>query len=303
MDKQTHIMPDFCSRRHPFHYTTALNILRKMNVDVRRVNILADGEYENYKGEIREQIPKPGTEIGERTTVTLKVGFPSPVDYMPYQFFFGLTGTRSTDRSWEENSRRLMAPFDAAVVRHDADARYQILKYDGGIVEKEFLLRVLALYGFDFGNNIRKIGEIIFLFAILPSFYHWSGNPVLVEKILQFFFGYEFKIIESCSAEYDIPESIQYRLGSKSGRLGRETIIGRSFIERDSCYEVVIKGVEPNEVFDLLPDKPKRKKLDWLLSFCMPGKMEYRIKIKAKPKRTRVGRDSNLCYLGYSSFI
>jgi hypothetical protein len=303
MDTQTQIMPDFCSRRHPFHYTTALNILRKMGMDVRRINILADGEYENYKGEIREQSPKPGTEVTPRTAVTLKVGFPSPVDYMPYQFFFGLTGARETDRSWEERSRRLMAPFDAAVVRHDADARYQILKYDGGIVEKEFLLRVLALYGFDFQNNIRKIGEIVFLFAILPSFYHWSGNPALVERILQFFFKFKFEIIENSSAAYPIPESIQYRLGSKSGRLGRETIMGRTFTECDSCYDVVISGIEPKEVEELLPDKPMRKKLDWLLSFCMPNNMEYKIKIKVKPKMTPVGADRKLCYLGYSSFI
>ncbi len=303
MDAQTHIMPDFCSRRYPFHYTTALNILRKMDIDVHRINIIADGEYENYKGEIREQQPPPGTEITSRTSINLKVGFPSPVDYLPYQFFYGLSGTRQSDRSWEERARQLMAPFDAAIIRHDADARYQILKYDGGIVERDFLLRVLALYGFDFQNNIRKLSEIIFLFAILPSFYHWSGNPVLVEKILKFFFKYQFKIVESSSAGYEIPEAIQYRLGSKSGRLGRETVMGRSFTEQDSCYDVVVSGVEPGEVADLLPDKAFRRKLDWLLSFCMPGNMEYKIKIKVKPKKTRVGRDSKRCYLGYSSFI
>jgi len=95
-------------------------------------------------------------------------------------------------------------------------------------------LRILGLYGFNLQNNIKKIGEIIFLFSILPSFNYWSGNPTLVEKILQFFFKYQFKIVENSSSEYDIPESIQYRLGSKSGRLGRETIIGRSFTEKAS---------------------------------------------------------------------
>ncbi len=274
-----------------------------MGFDVRLINILADGEYENYKGEIREQKPSPGTEITPRSSITLKVGFPSAVDYMPYQFFFGLSGTRQSDRSWEERARRLMAPFDAAIVRHDADARYQILKYDGGIVEKEFLLRILGLYGFNLGNNIKEIGEIILLFSILPSFNYWSGNPALVEIILQFFFKYQFKIVENSSSQYEIPESIRYRLGSKSGRLGRETIIGRSFKEQDSCYDLIIRGVEPREVADLLPDKPVRKKLDWLLGFCMPGNLEYKIKIKVKAKRTSVGPDSKNCYLGYSSFI
>ncbi len=46
------IMPDFCNRRYPFHYTTAISVLAKMGVDVNDIDILAIGTYENYRGEI-----------------------------------------------------------------------------------------------------------------------------------------------------------------------------------------------------------------------------------------------------------
>jgi hypothetical protein len=303
MENKIHIMPDFCNRQFPFHYTTALNILMKMGIDICKVNILANGEYENYKGEVREQNPAAGTEVGMSTKITLKIGLSSAVDYMPYQFFYGLFGTMQSGRGWEDRARRLMAPFDAAVARHDATARYQILKYDGGIVEEEYLRRVLELYGFTLPDSVKDIGEIIFLFSIFPSFNYWAGNPLLVEQVLQFFFKYRFKIVENSKSEYEIPDSIRYQLGTKSGRLGKETIVGRLFAECDSSYDVVISGVKANEVPYFQSGKPLRNKLDWILNFCMPGNLNAKIKIKVNTRKTRVGNKSKNCYLGYSSFI
>jgi len=303
MENKIHIMPDFCNRQFPFHYTTALNNLMKMGINIRKVNLLADGEYENYKGEVREQNPAPGTEIGTNSKITLKIGLSSAVDYMPYQFFYGLFGVRQSDRGWEDRARRLMAPFDAAVARHDANTRYQILKYEGGIVEEEYLRRVLELYGFTLPDSIKDIGEIVFLFSIFPFFNYWGGNPPLVEKVLQFFFNYRFKIVENSRSEYKIPDSVQYRLGTKSGRLGKESVVGRSFTECDSSYDVIISGVKAKEVPGFQPGKPLRKKLDWILDFCMPGNLDAKIKIKVDVQKTKVGNESKNCYLGYSSFI
>ena len=75
-------MPDFCNRRHPFHYVTALCVLAKMGIDIDTVDILAVGEYENYRGEIQTQSPKPGAAITDDTRIVLKVGYPSAVDYL-----------------------------------------------------------------------------------------------------------------------------------------------------------------------------------------------------------------------------
>jgi hypothetical protein len=297
------IMPDFCSRRFPFHYTTALNILMKMGIDISNINILSVGEYENYKGEVREQKPRPGTTIDSDTKIVLKVGSPSAVDYMPYQFFYGLRGIRDSGREWDERARCLMAPFESSIIRRNSIARFLSLKYDIGIIDQDYLVRILKLYGFDFSGLDTDTAEMLFWFSAFSSFHFWAGNPEAVEKVLTSLFGYDFKIIENVKAEYEIPPPIQYRLGAKSGRLGKETVIGRSFVEYDSGYTVVIMGVEPEDVEKLLPGRSLREKLEWVLSICMPSNLDYHPKIKVDVARTKVGRERRESYLGYSTFI
>jgi hypothetical protein len=300
---QENIMPDFCSRRTPFHYTTALNTLAKVGVDISRVDILAVGEYENYKGEVRAQHPQPGTAIDSHTRVVLEIGYPSPVDYMPYQFFYGLHGLRSTGADWEDGARRLMAPFDAMVIKYNTRAVNRMLTYDGCIIDEDYLLLILALFGFDGGEYIETAEELLFWASLLPSFNIRSGNPKAVEAILKYITGFEFKIAENTEKEYDIPHSLRYHLGSKLLRLGAESIIGRSYRDRDSCYDVIIKGVDPRDVTRLMPGKPLRKKLEWILSCTMPGLLDYRIVIKVAPSKTIIGKESAACYLGISSFV
>ncbi len=297
------LMPDFCSRRHPFHYTTALNILRQMGLDITKINLLAVGKYENYKGEVRAQDPEPGKEISRDSKITLEIGNSSAVDYMPYQFFYGLAKGRESDRSWELRARKLMAPFEAAVIRYDSEAIYQKLKYDGGIINRDYLLKILNLFNHDISKHSEGISEILFWFSILPSYNYWTGNPALVEKVLKYFLEYDFKIVENTPAEYDIPEEYRYHLASKSGRLGRETIIGSKFSECDSGYELIVKGVQPQDVVKFMPGFPLRKKLDWLLSICMPSHLECMLKLKVKKAKIKVGRENKMCYLGYSSYL
>jgi len=77
-------------------------------------------------------------------------------------------------------------------------------------------------------------------------------------------------------------------------------VIGRSFKERDSSYELQVLGVAPDEVRDLLPDKSKRRKLEWVLSTCMPNNLDCQITIKVDRSRLVLGRKG---HLGYSTFV
>jgi len=97
-----------------------------------------------------------------------------------------------------------------------------------------------------------------------------------------------------------IPDPLRYRLGSKTGRLGRETILGRSFQECDSTYEVVVGGVPPADVSRLLPGGGTRRRIERMLSYCMPGDLDYRIRVEVDREKARGGAEG---YLGYSSFI
>lgn len=296
-------MPEFCSRRTPYHYVTAIVLLMRLGVQLGNIELLAEGEYENYKGEVLSQEPASGSPLKKDTRVALHIGMSSAVDYMPYQFFYGLEGIRASDQSWDDNARRFMAPFESAYVKSKANAVMHQLKYDFGIVDPEYIKRVLLLFGFEAGDYVADINEMLFWLSAFPPFHFWAGNPVFVEKILTYLIGYKFKIIENVSSEFDIPETIRYRLGTKAGRLAHETILGRRFSEQDSGYRLEISHVPSEKAVDLLPGKPLRKKIEWILGFCMPGNLESHIRVHVLRSKVNVGKEAKNCYLGYSSFV
>ena len=297
------MMPDFCDRHYPFHYTTALNILAKMGVDIDRIDLLAVGPYENYKGEVNEQSPAPGTVLQDDTHIVLKVGYPSAVDFMPYQFFFGLVGSQERTREWEDHSRHLMAPYDASVIRHDAQARFEILKFSHGFIDLGHMLDFLKLFEYEPGYNDSQIEEALAWVALMPSFHFWAGNPKLVEKALKLIFGYDFEIRENTKTEYSIPEAIHYHLGSKAGRLGRESLMGKTFVEFDSSYVVIIHNLHVGELRELLPGGSKRRRIEAMLGLCMPNNLEYKIKYDVADKKLILGKETRKGYLGYATYI
>jgi hypothetical protein len=296
-------MPDFTNRQYPFHFANALNLLMKMGVNIDRVEILAIGEFENYKGEIREQQPPPGSPIKSGTKITLKVGYPSAVDQLPYQFFYGLQGSTPRSGEWDLDARRVMAPYDATVIRHEADLRYQTLKFSFGVADQDHLSRFLDLFGFDRDGEVRNLEDLIIWASLLPSFHLWGGNLEKVAEVLHLLFGHRFRIVENVRAEYDIPESIRYHLGAKSGRLGRESIIGRSFSEYDSTYQVIISDITRKEIAAFVPGGTRRKKLEWVLGLCMPNDLDYRISFDVKNRALVVGEREEGAYLGYATHL
>jgi hypothetical protein len=296
-------MPDFCNRSYPFHYATALNLLEKMGININRINILAIGEHENYKGEILGQRPAPGSPLKSDTRIELNVGYPSAVDQLPFQFFYGLGGKTHRSADWELHSRHFMAPYDAAVIRHNASARYQALRFSFGITDKSHLARYLSLFDFALEHDFQDLSDAVFWTAIMPSFHIWSGNSAGVTEILQFLFGYRFRIVENIESKYEIPEEIRYRLGSRSGRLGRESIVGRAFCECDSTYQLIVAGISRQEMAEFIPGGPKRLKLERVLEICMPNELDYRITFEVENRAVILGSKKEGAYLGHSTHL
>ncbi len=297
MPEQTsYLMPDFCARLFPFHFTTAINTLVQMGLDSSRIDLLAVGRYENFKGEIREQEPRAGEPINPRTHVTLKVGFSSAVDFMPYQFLY-------SGENWEERAREFMAPFDAAVIRQTAQSRLLALRYNLGLIDLNHLTKVLQLFQFSLEDTSTKFSEALLWTSIFPHFHFWSGNPEWLVRILEYFFPWQFSLHENVRSEYQIPTPLRYQLGSRARRLGREMIIGRSFSECDSSYELVLRGVKTEQIVDLFPGAPMRTRIDWVVKTCMPGFLEYRLRIDAPAGRMKLGRSVRQAYLGYAASI
>lgn len=296
------VMPDFVNRRTPYHFTTALNTLTRLGVDLSRVDILAVGEFQNYRGEVQEQEPAGGATLGPTARITLKIGFPSAVDNMPYQFFYGLHGVTSSTRAWEDAARHMMAPFDAAVIRHYAAAKLQDLESNLGLAEFGHLKRFLELFDFAIEDQTKNITEAVIWASIFPAFSQWSGNPLLVCRVLQALFDYNFTIRENVAMTHEIPESCRSKLGRRSDRLGSGFILGRSFSDYDSGYEVIISGVPVDDIPELLPNGKKRKRIEQALSIFMPSNFECIIRVKAVRGVNAIGEKEHKNYLGYTSY-
>lgn len=303
MDKSAKTtMPDFCSRRHPVSITTALMLLMKMGIDLRRVDILAEGEHENYKGEIRYQQPAPGEEVGRRDQIVLKIGYAGAVGQLPFQFFYGLdSGSATRTADWQDRAYRLMAPFDAAVVRRLAQAEFEELRHQQCFGDPEHITRFLELFGFD-TSLISNLREGLLWMAMMPSFNEWAGNAEKVERALSCLFGYDFKIIENVPTRHKIPPDLQYRLGSKADRLGHETVLGESFTECDTAVTVVMRGVPAGDLKRFLPGQPGHSQLRKVLDTCLPNHFTCRIEIEPDTKQTVLGDGTQPAYLGYSSY-
>ncbi len=297
------LMPDFCNRRFPFHYTTALCFLMKLGVDISQVDILAFGEFENYKGEILGQEPEPGQVLTGDTRIRLKVGFQSAVDFMPYQFFYGLAGSERRSSAWEDQAREIMAPFDSAVIRHNAAAEYQTLKYNLGVIDKKQVADFLQLFNFELAGEGSGDEKSLIWASLMPFFHYWAGSAALTETALELIFGFKFQIVENVGGEFEIPQEVHYHLGAPSGRLGRETILGKKFLEYDSTYEIFIKGITPEEISDFLPGGTGRKRINEILKLCMPNHLDYRLRFDVRNRKTIIGKEKRAAYLGYAAHI
>ncbi len=294
------IMPDFVNRRTRYHYLTALNLLSTMGISLSEINIRAMGIYENYRGEIRAQQPPPGTSLAPGTRITLEIGYHSAVDYMPYQFFYGMGPIRKTGKTWEMNARSLLAPFDASVIRYDARMRFQALKYEFGVIDTRHWERFMKQFEFDPRDSGFGIDDTILWISVLPSLYRWGGNREVVAAVLGRLLKYKFRLRENVRASTAIPKELRYRLGLKTARLGKETVLGRSFKENDSTYELEISDIPGDEVAALLPGGKMRRRIERLLDYSMPDHLDRRITLKVNRSGLKGDRQR---YLGYSTYI
>ena len=297
------VMPELTDRHHPFHYATALTLLMKLGVDIHRVSIRAVGKHRNYLGEILSQQPAAGQSINADTPIALDVGMASAVDYMPYQFFYGWQSGQSRGDGWENDARHLMAPFDGSVARYSAVATHDKLEYSLAVVNLDYLLRFLKLFDFALPEKPDNVHEPLLWSAVMPGFHAWAGSPDFVAGILRYLFGYDFEFRENVAARYDIPDNLCCRLGKDSSRLGDDWIIGRSFTECDSSYELTVSGVPAAEARDLLPGRPKRKKLEWVISICMPSNLDCVVRIAVTKDDLSLGSSKEGSLLGYSAFV
>ena len=301
-DARFGVMPDFCSQRYRTHFVTALNTLARMGIDLSKVDLLAIGIEENYRGEVHYQEPAPGTLLDSHIQIRLKIGASSAVDYMPYQFFYGLHGLTRRVEKWEDRARAFMAPFDSAVLKYTAKCHQESLTYGSGLVERRQLLRFLKMFNFDVDPSIPE-NELLLLASLLPQYHYWSGNADFLVAVLSRMFPFTFRVIENIPGRYTITQDLCTRLGRSNSRLGKESLLGSSFVEGDSAYRVIISNVPADRAAELVKGKFLRDRIDWMIQRCMPTHFVYEIIIEVNRQAAKLGRQSPTSRLGYSAFV
>lgn len=295
------VMPQFSERHHPFHFATALTTLLRLGIDLNRVQLLAVGLHETYRGEVLAQQPAAGEEIGARSVIRLEVGVESAVDILPYQFFYGFDTARESTGEWELAARQLMAPFDAAVIRRRGWEDYRRLSFTLAQSDNDQLNRFFALFEFDSKLAGETFRERALWVALLPLFHHWAGNGEMAARMISEVFGYPCQIQESVELTTAIPDALRTRLGKTNARLGAETIVGASFCDQESAYRVIINDVEPEKAGSWLPGKPMYMKLQNLLAICLPGHLEGTIVVRCRRTAFATGAASRTARLGYTT--
>ncbi len=295
-------MPNLVSRRAKMHYVTALNELARLGVDMTTVEILAVGWYRNYAGEVHRQEPGPGSELHPGTKIRLEVGYTSAVDQLPHQFFVGLDHRPTAGGKWEDAARRLMAPFDAQVVRHEAWTLYRSLKVSFGYLDREQLTRFLETFDVELPDMELTDREMLLLAMLMPGIHQWGGNAHAVESALELFFGFRVDIEENIPRRFAIPRNLQYRLGQSRTQLGRDSLVGGSFTELESSYRLTLRDVPDSRVRELLPGRPLRRKVDWFLKMVTPGNLVGIVQVMPRQPKMPLG-DSNRSYLGHGSYL
>ena len=297
------LMPDLVNPQARIDFVQALLTLKQCGVEWKNMRLFASGTFENYRGEVVKQEPKPKTEITPSTQVTLWLGFPSIFDSLPYQLFFGAKEWHRDTVNLEQRARKFLACFDSSFIQILSRLEYVLLVYNLVFLEKDFCQHFLEAFGFPISEWEEE--EILLWMTFLPTFHLWAGTREETEKILSTFLQARFNIEENIKGENQLPPELKSRPGEKSNHLGQNWLLGSGLSECDSTYRVNIGPISVDQIKEFLPDQGKRKKLERILALSTPGQLQYKVslKLRQQDKKFSVGKDSKNSLLGYATYL
>jgi len=175
-------------------------------------------------------------------------------------------------------------------------------KFNFGVVEKSHLKHFLELFAFNPEKHAPDLTEWMFWVSAMPLFHRWSGNARAVGAIIGRLIGQPVEIIENVEAWFELPGDCRSSLGTASGALGETLVAGRRFADCDSSYQVIVHDLPAARVPEFLPGGGGRRKIEWLLSVCMPGNLEAIISVRTRRSNQPLGKEQRTCYLGYTTY-
>lgn len=296
------IMPNLANPHSPVPFIQALSQLKSSGVSLENVRLLLKGVFESYKGEIVHQLPPPGEEIDPPAVILLFAASPSTVDRLPPSLFLAPKEKYADYSTMELESRKFFSCFDSTMTKMAVTLKYVHLVYNSVLAEVSFTRQFVRTFGFpDEGWS----AEELFLWAsLLPSYHQWGGTKRGTEEVLSRFLRAKVTIQEKRRGENPLPKKLSSRLGGRASRLGSGWSLGSRYSECESTFGVVVGPISAPQVRDFLPPGPKRKKLDRILRYCVPGQLRWNVAVRLRPgeKSFSLGRNTANCVLGYSTY-
>jgi predicted component of type VI protein secretion system len=139
---------------------------------------------------------------------------------------------------------------------------------------------------------------------MLPYTHEITGNWPLTEQWIRLFTGLEVRVTENATPVYELPESLQKRMGSAV--LGQDLVLGGQFSDGISAVEIRFEDLEINELIELLPGGQKRTFLEELfVQFLLPAEVPFTIKLACKEveETFALTEDNEANILGYTLHI
>lgn len=142
------------------------------------------------------------------------------------------------------------------------------------------------------------------LLDMLPYAQEIIGNWALTAQWMSLFSGHQVRIEEETFPTYQLPESLQKRLGEAV--LGQDSVLGTSFADGIPAIRIVVEDLAPNELAGLLPGAAERDFLEEnFVQFLLPVETPFSIELIPKttesPFELAEGNETNI--LGYTLHI
>jgi predicted component of type VI protein secretion system len=139
---------------------------------------------------------------------------------------------------------------------------------------------------------------------MLPYAHEIIGNWSLTAQWLELFTGHQVSISEEDFPLYDLPESLQKRLGGAV--LGQDLVLGNSFSDGIPAVKIVFEEMEAGELAGLLPGGEEHAFLEeHFVQYLLPVETPYSIGAESKATDTpfELNPDNEANVLGYTTHL
>ncbi len=298
----------FITQHQPVNKRTRLSefslLLAKLDVKAQQFYFRSLEAHGNYHTDIKSIRTVATRGEGRREERVVDAHLPSFKNYFPESFFVELLEESDTLAGrFEDRFLEFWSAFDTTTYRNWIDIYTLQLRMLFVVSDEE----TENLYWQRLGGDMPSLPPEERRFLLLLRFFgpFLRGRSLLFDRIIPAFTGKPTHVEEFVPAQTEIPEQLQWSLGKKNSRLGRDIFPGRQFTQNSTRFRVVLEQLDEEDIPDFIPHGKRRVLLENLSRLFAPAhqdsQLEYRF--KAGLQLFTPGTQHQTAYLGLSTYL